>query len=85
MFRRMILNWLSRDDSLGMVKETRPSQINKDGMNFSLYTAVGGHVLECRNFDHKADRHTSTLYMIDEAQNFADQVAKSIMLEMMKQ
>jgi hypothetical protein len=91
--RRWILKWLSttEDDSAkyGMIKETihsAPRNVpSREGLSFTLYPAVGGHVLECRNYDQKTDRNNSTLHMIHEDQNFADQVAKAIMLEMMKQ
>jgi hypothetical protein len=88
--RRWILKWLSDDTnekygaviSTDCVTQSRP---NREGLNFILYPAVGGHILECRYYDHKVDRNNSTLYMVHEDQDFADQVAKSIMIEMMKQ
>ena len=91
--RRWILKWLSttEDDSdkYGIIKETitsAPRNVpSREGLSFTLYPAVGGHVLECRNYDQRTDRNNSTLHMIHEDQNFADQVAKAIMLEMMKQ
>ena len=91
--RRWILKWLSttEDDSAkyGAIREivsSAPrSSPSREGLNFVLYPAVGGHILECRNYDQKTDRNNSTLHMIHDDQNFADQVAKAIMIEMMKQ
>ena len=88
--RRWLLKWLSRSEDEGKVysvvsndiQSTRPS---KEGLNFVLYPAVGGHILECRVYDHKTDRNNNTLYMIHDDEDFAQQVAQSIMLEMMKQ
>jgi hypothetical protein len=53
-------------------------------MNFCLYTAVGGHILESRTYNSKTDRTEGTLYMIHEDEDFAKQVAQAIMLEQMK-
>jgi hypothetical protein len=53
-------------------------------MNFCLYNAVGGHILESRTYNQKTDRTEGTLYMIHEDQDFAKQVAQAIMLEQMK-
>lgn len=55
-----------------------------NGMNFVLYKAVGGHILECRAYNHKIDRTEGTLYMIREDEDFAKQVAQAIMMEQMK-
>jgi hypothetical protein len=90
--RRWILKWLSKHEENSRVYSVIPNDVitasptrpGADGLNFVLYPAVGGHILECRNYDQKTDRNNSTLYMIHEDQNFADQVAKAIMLEMMK-
>lgn len=54
-------------------------------LNFKLYQCVGGHILECSTYVEKKDEHQHTLYMIHEDQDFAKQVAQSIMMEQMKQ
>lgn len=84
--RQVVRNWLSQDRPM-MVKETitaSSDSINQQGMNFSLYRAVGGHILESRVYNNRTDRHEGTLYMILEDQDFATQVAQAIMLEQMK-
>jgi len=88
--RRRLLKWLSKDDDdnqVYLVSEsvTAPIRPSADGLNFVLYPAVGGHILECRHYDRRTDSNNNTLYMIHEDEDFAQQVAKSIMLEMMKQ
>ena len=54
-------------------------------MNFKLYKCVGGHILESSTYIERKDEHQHTLYMIHEDQDFAKQVAQSIMMEQMKQ
>jgi hypothetical protein len=83
--RRIIRNWLQQEEPIKLetVIAARDS-INQQGMNFNLYRAVGGHILESRTYNSKTDRHEGTLYMIHEDQDFAKQVAQAIMLEQMK-
>lgn len=84
--RRAIRNWLQQEEPV-QLRETVVSSRDtprQDGLNFCLYQAVGGHVLETRIYNNKTDRHEGTLYMIYEDQDFAKQVAQAIMLEQMK-
>jgi len=83
--RRAVRNWLNQEEpvQLETVIAARESP-RQEGLNFFLYRAVGGHVLESRIYNNKTDRSEGTLYMIHEDQDFATQVAQSIMLEQMK-
>lgn len=60
-------------------------RLRADSMTFRLYKSVGGHILETQVYDERNDQNHHTLYMILEDEDFAAQVAKAIMLEMMKQ
>ena len=87
MFKKWIRRWLQDDYQIQPIRasdapSTRPT---REGMSFMLYPAVGGHVLETRCYDSKTDRNIGTLYMIDGEGDFAEQVSKAIMMEMMKQ
>lgn len=84
--RRALRNWLQQEEPI-QLKETIVASRDtprQEGLNFSLYRAVGGHVLESRVYNPKTDRNEGTLYMIHEDQDFAKQVAQAIMLEQMK-
>ncbi len=86
--RRKLRRWLNEEDILlsrpEVVHERDRSSPSQNGMNFCLYTAVGGHILESRVYNQKTDRTEGTLYMIHEDEDFAKQVAQAIMLEQMK-
>jgi len=86
--KRKIRNWLERDDEIKLqratVVERDRSGPQQNGMNFCLYQAVGGHILESRTYNSKTDRTDGTLYMIHDDEDFAKQVAQAIMLEQMK-
>lgn len=87
--KKKLRNWLQDDE--GMLAVSTPEAISchegpkQSGMNFCLYKAVGGHVLESRQYNSKLDRNEGTLYMIHDDDDFAKQVAQAIMLEQMKQ
>ena len=85
--KRKIRNWLNEEDiqlSRVEVVERDRNSPSQNGMNFCLYKAVGGRILESRTYNQKTDRTEGTLYMIHEDQDFAKQVAQAIMLEQMK-
>jgi hypothetical protein len=85
--KRKLRRWLNEED----IHLERATVIERDrtapamnGMNFCLYNAVGGHILESRVYNSKTDRTDGTLYMIHDDEDFAKQVAQAIMLEQMK-
>jgi hypothetical protein len=61
------------------------SELSAKGLRFNLYRAVGGHILETHIYDNRTDESRNTLYMINEEDDFAKQVAQAIMVESMKQ
>ena len=61
------------------------SNLDSQGMRFHLYKAVGGHVLETHVYNQREDQTDHTLYMIDDKEDFAKQVAQAILMEAMKQ
>lgn len=58
-----------------------PHLSSESNCNFSLYPAVGGHVLECRRYAQNGPE-TATLYFISVDDDFGARVAKIINLEM---
>lgn len=81
---RVVKNRLFASDS-EPVSTSDYNSPRSHAMNFKLYKCVGGHILECTTYIERKDEHQHTLYMIHEDQDFAKQVAQSIMLEQMKQ
>ena len=54
------------------------------GMNFTIYPANGGHILEYSYNDPKTDRHTSSLHIITADQNMGEVIGHAITFEMLK-
>ena len=98
-FKKMILNWVredweyenqkhryanqvrTSDGPIGLERET-PEQDPK--LNFRVYPAIGGTIVEFRRIDRKIDRSESTLYIIGKDEDFGEKIAKIATLEHLK-
>jgi hypothetical protein len=77
---------VTRTKGIALKDETaHGDQLRAQSMIFRLYNCVGGHVLETQVYDSRKDEYNHTLYMIRDEDDFAKQIAQSIMVEMMKQ
>ena len=63
------------------IKGTSP---RSPGMQFTVYPANGGHVLEYQYYDQKTDRHTASLHLITADQNMGEVIGQAITFEMLK-
>ena len=54
------------------------------GMQFTVYPANGGHVLEYQFYDPKTDRHSNSLHLITADQNMGEVIGHAITFEMLK-
>lgn len=53
-------------------------------LNFRVFGAVGGQVIEFRRYDRKTDRSNTTTYIITKDQDFGEKISKIANLEMLK-
>jgi hypothetical protein len=53
-------------------------------LNFRVFSAVGGSVVEFRRYDRKTDRSDTTTYIINKEDDFGDKISKIANLEMLK-
>lgn len=59
--------------------------LNSDAqLTFTVYSAIGGKVVEFRRYDHKTDRSDNSMYVIGNDEDFGSKIAKIAMLEVMK-
>lgn len=86
--KRKVINWLQDDSNQKVmvsvaVRETeRPEQ--RPILNFRVYSAVNGQILEFSKYDQKNDQHTSTIYIIEKDKEIGDYVAKCVSMELLK-
>ena len=79
-----------RDDIIS-AKQSRGLQLGAPSIDqperaiqFTVYTANGGRVIETRRYDRQKDRHTNGLYVITGDQDFGKEVDKIITMEFLK-
>ena len=86
--KKWLYNWLnSVNDTRKMVRleSDQPlvssSRIESRGMNFSVYRANGGYVIEHRVYDRKTDRSDNSLHIITDEKDLGEEIAKIITFE----
>jgi hypothetical protein len=59
--------------------------VNSDPtLQFKVYNAIGGKVVEFSRYDRKQDRHNHDIYIIGKDEDFGAKIAKIAMLESLK-
>lgn len=97
-FKRMVVNWV-RDDwenARNTVQEDcYPSTKNSIGistrdigsdatLNFKVYNAIGGKIVEFSRYDRKSDRAEHQIYIIGKDEDFGEKIAKISTFEVLK-
>jgi hypothetical protein len=95
-FKRLVAKWAHQGRNYAEVEEMKASRglvrsndieaVSGDDpvLNFKVYSAVGGKVVEFRRYDRKSDRNDSTTYIITNDQDFGDRIAKIATMEQIK-
>jgi hypothetical protein len=97
--KRMIVKWVREDwenasqlqpDCFPTTKNTigigiGPRDVNSDPtLQFKIYNAIGGKVVEFSRYDRMKDRHFHDIYIIGKDEDFGTKIAKIAMLEVLK-
>jgi hypothetical protein len=95
-FKRMIVRWVREDwDKASREQDCYATvlpknmisgrDVNSDPtLQFKIYNAIGGKVVEFSRYDRKADRHHHDIYIIGKDEDFGTKIAKIAMLEVLK-
>jgi hypothetical protein len=67
-----------------LVLHEEPGINSIDGLTIRLYGATGGQIVEFRKYDRNKDRTDCKLYVINAEQNFSEELAKIVSLEMLR-
>ena len=54
-------------------------------LNFKVYSAVGGRIVEFRQYDRHKDRNFHQTYIITNDQDFGERISKIATMEILKQ
>ncbi len=93
-FKKMLWNWSQQgreiDESnakIGRQLVSVDSESLGDDpiLNFKVYSAVGGKVVEFRQYDRHKDRNFHQTYIITNDQDFGERISKIATMEILKQ
>ena len=80
--------WENRqDEPVGIaISSTKmhSNSIEANGMNFSVYKASGGYIVEYRQYDRQRDRHDNKLHIVHEDQDLGRELSKIISFEALR-
>ena len=97
-FKRMVVKWVREDWDRARDEQDCYPTPNISGMNsistrdvnsdptlqFKIYSAIGGKVVEFSRYDRKIDRHHHDIYIIGKDEDFGEKIARIVMIENLK-
>ena len=98
-FKRIVIKWVREDwDNARNTPQqvchpsTKLSSNSINGrdvssdptLQFKIYNAIGGKVVEFSRYDRKSDRAFHDIYIISKDEDFGNKIAKIAMLEVLK-
>lgn len=93
-FKKRIIKWLKEDNSADIGYANAPTlkasregnALNSDAtLNFTVYNAIGGKVVEFRRYNRHIDRSDTTIYVVGKDEDFGQKISKIATLEIMKE
>jgi hypothetical protein len=91
--KRKVRQWLDREQDqcyptpkgIGINSVSSTRDINSDAsLNFKVYNAVGGKIVEFSRYDRKSDRAEHQIYIIGRDEDFGEKIAKISTLEVLR-
>ncbi len=95
-FKKILWRWVSEGQEIEecSAKQRRPQLVASEDpesvggdpiLNFKVYSAVGGKVVEFRQYDRHKDRNFHQTYIITNDQDFGERISKIATMEILKQ
>ena len=91
--KRKVRRWLDSEQDqcypnskgIGINSIASTRDINSDAsLNFKVYNAVGGKIVEFSRYDRKNDRSDHQIYIIGRDEDFGEKIAKISTLEVLR-
>jgi hypothetical protein len=77
-------NILTSEDYPQVAQNVGIGNIRSSGLQFTLYTASGGTVVETNEYDRKTDRHHQNLYVIPSEKDLGTELTHILTMEALK-
>ena len=94
-FKQKVISWVREDwqkvrsepdvvvsNTIGTISKSR--RLDQHGMNFTIYSANGGYVMEYSMYDNRKDERNTALHIITSDQDLGQGIAHIITLEMLR-
>jgi hypothetical protein len=75
---------ISKRQSIGLDRGSAQIDQPERALQFTVYVANGGRVVETRRYDKKTDRNTNGLYVINNDADFGKEIDKIITMESLR-
>lgn len=90
--KRKVIKWVREDwekaredQSIGIHPRCDNNRPDTDPIiNFRIYSAENGKILEFNRYDHAKDRNRVSMYIIDKEEDVSEKVSKCLSLELLK-
>ena len=88
--KRKLRNWINDYDGEVSMKLNASRDVEAQMceaepiLNFRVFSAVGGQVVEFRRYDRKTDRSDTSTYIIHKEDDFGEKISKIANLELLK-
>jgi len=87
--KRRLRRWLDNDIDTSIKLASNSISAGRDvgsdpTLQFKIYNAIGGKVVEFSRYDRQKDRHFHDIYIIGKDEDFGAKIAKIAMLESLK-
>lgn len=89
-YLKKLIRWAERYhetseyDSVESVVVSNNGGIRANGMNFSLYKANGGYIVEYRVYDEVNDKNDNKLHIITNDEQMSERIGQIITLELLR-
>jgi hypothetical protein len=97
-FKKKVISWVKEDwDKVqndgdnGLIPMNRHAvtsskgrRLDQHGMNFTIYSANGGYVMEYNTYDPRTDERSTALHIITSDQDLGQSIAHIITFEMLR-
>ncbi len=92
-FKKLVIKWVRDDWENARVEKNSVLVSSRDTeavsesdpiLNFRVFNAVGGRVVEFRHYDRQKDRSNTQTYIITNDEDFGEKIAKIATLESLK-
>jgi hypothetical protein len=97
-FKKKVISWVREDwDKVQndgdnglipmdrhIVTSSKGRRLDQHGMNFTIYSANGGYVMEYNTYDPRTDERSTALHIITSDQDLGQSIAHIITFEMLR-